>query len=59
MNFGLNNILEIEVRANGIGGDSSAVSVHILEDDKEVEKWPVVDTIPIRPDIAQKLFWAI
>lgn len=59
MNFGLNNILEIEVRADGIGGDSSAVSVHILEGDREVEKWPVVDTIPIRPDIAQKLFWAI
>ena len=59
MNFGLTSILEIEILVDEIGGDSSAVSVHVLEGDNEVEKWPVIDSIPIRPDIAQKLFWAI
>lgn len=52
-------ILEIAFYSSDIGGEYSSFRVRIYEGQKEVEKWPVVDAIPLRPDLAMKMFWMV
>ncbi len=52
-------ILELTIKCPAITGENSSMLVRVLEKGVEMEKWPTVDNIPIRPDLAQKLFWAV
>jgi alpha-amylase/alpha-mannosidase (GH57 family) len=59
LQMGFDKILELGFRHSGIKGDLSSLRIRILEGETEVEKWPRVDTIPIRPDLAEKMFWVV
>ncbi len=55
----IDKILELTIKYAAINGENSSMLVRVLENGIEVEKWPAIDNIPIRPDLAQKQFWAI
>jgi alpha-amylase/alpha-mannosidase (GH57 family) len=55
---GYDKILEIGFRLKEIGGESSALKIHIYDGETELEKWPPIDTIPLRPELAANMFWA-
>jgi len=57
LEWGLHRILEIGFYSKDIEGELSSVRIKVFEGDKEIERWPIIDTIPIRPDLAFKLFW--
>lgn len=57
LEWGMQQLLEVGLYSKNIGGELSSVIISVFEGDKEVERWPTVDTIPIRPDLAFSLFW--
>lgn len=57
LEWGYKRILEAGFFAKEMQGELSSVTIKVFEGDKEIERWPVIDTIPIRPDLAFKLFW--
>lgn len=52
-------ILEMTIKCGAITGENSSMLVRVLEKGIEMEKWPAVDNIPIRPDLARNMFWAV
>ncbi len=59
LDWGFNRILEVAFYSKEVGGELSSFKVSIYKGQIEVEKWPVVDTIPLRPDLAVKTFWMV
>lgn len=57
LEWGFDRFLEAGFYSKEMEGELSSVCLKVFEGDKEIERWPVVDTIPIRPDLAFKLFW--
>ncbi len=57
LEWGADRILEVGIYSKGMEGELSSVVISVFEDEKEIERWPTVDTIPIRPDLAFSLFW--
>jgi alpha-amylase/alpha-mannosidase (GH57 family) len=59
LDWGFERILEIAFYNKDIGGELSSFRVSIYKGETEIEKWPVVDNIPLRPDLAVKTFWMV
>ncbi|NLI15770.1 MAG: glycoside hydrolase [candidate division Zixibacteria bacterium] len=56
---GFDKILEIAIKSPDIKGELSSMIVRIYDGETEIEKWPPVDSIPIRPELAAKMFWTV
>ncbi len=59
LDYYIDRILEMGFKLKGIGGETSSVTIRVFDGDNEVERWPTVDTIPIRPDLAESQFWMV
>ncbi|MCP4583937.1 MAG: glycoside hydrolase [candidate division Zixibacteria bacterium] len=57
LEWGYDRFLEVGFNAKDMQGELSSVQIKVFEGEKEVERWPIIDTIPIRPDLAFSLFW--
>ena len=57
LEWGFDRFLEAGFFSKEMQGELSSVRIKVYEGDKEVERWPIIDTIPIRPDLAFSLFW--
>jgi hypothetical protein len=56
---GFGTIFEVGFASPEIKGNDSSLKIRIYDGQAEIEKWPPVDMIPIRPDIAEKMFWIV
>jgi alpha-amylase/alpha-mannosidase (GH57 family) len=54
---GFDKILEIGLKSSEIRGELSSLIIRVFDNETEIEKWPPVDTIPIRPELASNMFW--
>lgn len=50
-------ILEIALKSPDIRGELSSLIIRVFDNETEIEKWPPVDSIPIRPELASNMFW--
>jgi hypothetical protein len=57
IDWGYERILEAGFYDKEMEGELSSVRIKVFEGETEIERWPAIDTIPIRPDLAFKLFW--
>jgi len=59
INCRIGSILELGFHIKDIGGEMSSLKVKVFDGENEIERWPVVDTIPIRPDLSDSQFWMV